>query len=348
MKFFSLLALCSMLSSCAAMVNLMGREQDPTDRPYQIEQIQFTGGSGVTLAGELTMPNTGGPFKTVVLVSGSGPQDRNEAVVGHRPFLVWSDHLTRAGFAVLRYDDRGVGESTGDYALATIQDFAEDTAGAVRWLAARPDISSENIGIMGHSEGGYIAPAAALEVPVAFMVLLAGAVKPLLPDVMTTQYNDILTSTGADASTISQARRQVKKLTEILQGSGSVADKRAELDAYLIQEDTTATDRKILLNFWVTPWGVFAANYDPRPALRAFDGPVLAVFGSTDLQVSARDNAPEARRILRHLSSKVVVLDGLNHLFQPSKTGSIDDYPWIETTVDVEALMTVSTWIHAL
>jgi pimeloyl-ACP methyl ester carboxylesterase len=335
----------SVLSSCAAMVNLIGREQDPTDRPYQIERIRFTGGSGVTLAGELTMPTTGGPFKAVVLVSGSGPQDRNETVVGHRPFLVWSDHLTRAGLAVLRYDDRGVGESSGDYALATIQDFAKDAAGAVRWLATRSDILSDNIGIMGHSEGGYIAPAAAQHVPVAFMVFLAGPTKPLLPDVMTRQYIDILTSTGADASTISQTRRQIAKLTTILQGAGSVADKRAELNAYLIEEDSTATDRKLLLDLWATPWGVSAATYDPRPALHAFNGPVLAVFGSTDLQVSARDNAPQARQILRHPNSDVIVLDGLNHLFQPSQTGSIDDYPWIETTVDVKALTTVSAWI---
>jgi pimeloyl-ACP methyl ester carboxylesterase len=347
MKHLTLLALLSMLSGCAAMLNLMGRVQDPKDRPYQIEQVQFTGGSGITLAGELTMPNKGGPFKTIVLVSGSGPQDRNETMVGHRPFLVWSDYLTRAGFAVLRYDDRGVGKSMGDYGSATIQDFAEDTVGAVRWLAARPDILSDNIGIMGHSEGGYIAPAAAKDAPVAFMVLLAGPIKPLLPDVITTQYIDILTSTGADASIISKTRYQVAKLTKILQGPSSVADKRAQLDAYLIKEDTTAKDRKVILDLWASPWGVSAANYDPRPALRAFDGPVLAVFGSTDLQVSARENAPEARRILQHPSSDIVVLGGLNHLFQPSKTGSVDDYPWIETTVDEAALTTVSAWIQA-
>lgn len=336
------------LAGCAAVIFAWPRPQDPRDRPYLIEAAKFAGGSGVTLAGELTRPLSGGPFKAVILISGSGPMDRDETSVGHRPFLVLSDHLTRAGFAVLRYDDRGVGDSTGDFASATMTDFANDAAGAFRWLAAHPDIEPSAIGFIGHSEGGYVAPAAALHVPAAFMVSLAGPAKRLLPDVMAAQAAEILSQQGASDATIITARRQYEDATKILSGPGTIAEIRAKLDVYLVSEGQTERQRSSVLEFWANPWGIGYATYDPIPALRAFKGPVLALFGSTDLQVSAAENAPLMQRTLINPRSEVTVFEGLNHFFQPSESGSISDYMWIDTTIAPIVLNRISDWMQNL
>lgn len=176
----------SMLTSYGCALGLWPRPQEPKERPYRVETVRFAGGeSDLLLEGELTMPYGDGPFSAAVLITGSGPQDRNESVAGHKPFLVLSDHLTRSGYAVLRYDDRGVGQSSGDYSVATAKDFAADAAAVFSWLQRHPKINPSRIGFIGHSEGGYIAPLAANSAhDVAFMVFLAGPAKPLLPDVM--------------------------------------------------------------------------------------------------------------------------------------------------------------------
>ena len=133
--------------------------QEPKDRPYHIREVVFPGGAeGVKLAGEMTAPQTGGPFPAVILIAGSGPQNRNEDLSGHKVFLVLSDYLTRRGYVVLRYDKRGIGKSSGDYQMATMADFADDAAAAMRWLKAQSDIDMARIGFLGHSSGGYVAP----------------------------------------------------------------------------------------------------------------------------------------------------------------------------------------------
>ena len=338
----------AVLAGCAAILAAWPRPQDPRNRPYRIESVQFAGGPGVTLAGELTMPRTGGPFRAIILITGSGPQDRNETIVGHRPFLVLSDHLTRAGYAVLRYDDRGVGQSTGDFKTATMSDFANDAAGAFSWLSAHPEIDSSAIGFIGHSEGGYIAPAAARMVPAAFMVLLAGPAKRLLPDVMARQFADIQRVDGVGKDIMAKARRQYEGATRILGMPGTIEDTRVRLDTYLEAEGLSARQRAETLDLWGNPWGIEYATHDPVPALRAFDGPVLALFGSTDLQVSAEENAPVMRRNLVDVRSEVVVFEGLNHLFQPSESGSIDDYIWIDTTIDPMVMTKITEWLESL
>ncbi len=336
------------LAGCAALIIAWPRPQDPRDRPYRIEAAKFEGGSGVTLAGELTLPRSGGPFKAVILISGSGPMDRNETLFGHRPFLVLSDHLTRAGFAVLRYDDRGVGGSSGDFESAAMNDFADDVAGAFRWLATHPDIDATAIGFIGDSEGGYVAPAAALQVPAAFMVFLAGPAKRLLPDLMATQTADILRQQGASDATIMTARRQYEDATKILAGPGTVAEIHAKLDEYLASQGQTERQRAKVLGLWANPWGIGYATYDPIPALRAFKGPVLALYGSTDLQVSAAENASLMRESLINRRSEVAVFEGLNHFFQPSESGSVSEYMWIDTTIDPAVLSKISDWLQSL
>ncbi|WP_157946928.1 alpha/beta hydrolase [Thalassobius sp. I31.1] len=342
------LGLCIILAGCMVTYFKGPRPQDPTDRPYRIEQITFAGGKGVTLAGELTMPQFSGPFTAIILVSGSGPNDRDETISGHRPALVLSDHLTKAGFAVLRYDDRGAGQSTGDYYTAALSDFAEDAAGAFTWLSKHPEIDSNAIGFIGASEGGYTAPVAAQNVPAAFLVFLAGPAIPVLPDLMSTQFADTQRAEGVGDDVIQQARQQYEAATAILSSSDTLENKRSKLDAYLISEGQSARQRRQTLDFWANPWGVEYASHDPAVALRTFSGPVLALFGSTDLQVSATENAPVMERLLGHPKSEVVVFDGLNHMFQRSDTGRISEYGKIETTIEPEVIEKIIDWIRTV
>lgn len=336
------------LSACTGLTSLSKRPQDPDDRRYKVETVRFAGGSGVTLAGELTMPRVGGPFKAVVLISGSGPQDRNEALAGHKPFLVLSDHLTRAGFAVLRYDDRGFGDSTGDYDTADLYDFANDAAGAFRYLAQRSEIDTNAIGYIGSSEGGYIAPVAGQQTDPAFMVFLAGAARPLLPDVIVTQTTDLLNAEGADPDLIALAAQQYREGSAILAQDAPLSKIRDDLDDYLKDQGLGRAARADFLDQFATRWGVSYAHYDPVPALRALTNPVLALFGANDLQVSAETEAPVMRAALRHPRSEVHVVPGVNHLFQPSATGLPSEYAKIDTTISVSVLAKISTWLSAM
>jgi fermentation-respiration switch protein FrsA (DUF1100 family) len=335
-----------LLSGCMAALGLAPRPQDPQDRPYKVETVQFAGGPGVTLAGELTMPLTAGPHKAVVLISGSGPQGRDEALAGHRPFLVLSDHLTRAGYAVLRYDDRGYEESTGSYEDAALDDFAYDAAGAFRYLAGRREIVADGIGFLGSSEGGYIAPAAAQQVDPAFMVFLAGPARPFY-DVLAAQNADILRAEGSDDAEINLAVTQIKEARAILAKPLSLSQIRDELNEYLKAQGLGRSKRQDVLDSFAIPWGVGYASYDPTSVLEGLSNPVLALFGEKDLQVSAKEEAPVMRAALKHPRSEVQVFPGLNHLFQPAQTGLPSEYAKIETTISVDVLNRISGWLDS-
>lgn len=347
-------ALLGLLSSCSQafdeiVVSLQPRPQEPKDRPYVVRPVSVPGGAdGVTLAGELTMPEGEGPFPAVVLITGSGPHDRNETVSGHKVFLVLSDHLTRRGYAVLRYDDRGVAGSSGDFSTATTLDFATDAAAALAWLRNQPGIDPARAGYAGHSEGGYVASLAAPMERPDFMVLLAGP-SQLLSDVIVLQQDEIMRAAGAVEAAIATSRVQAKGLLTILRTAETPEEAGYRMEA-LFRSDGVPDDRiRENAELWATPWGLWVIDFDPRPALAAYDGPVLALFGETDLQVSAEANAPDMMEALRHPDSEVVTLPGLNHLFQPSETGLPDDYWKIPTTFDESALETIADWLdHAL
>ena len=155
----------------------LSRPQNPVEPfPYAVEEVTFSHGEGenrITLAGTLTRPSEGGPHPTAVMITGSGPQDRDETVMGHKPFWIIADDLARAGVAVLRFDDRGTGESTGDFASATSLDFADDVRAALRYLTTRDDVDAKRLGVIGHSEGGLIAPMVATSGPEAELVAFA-------------------------------------------------------------------------------------------------------------------------------------------------------------------------------
>ena len=331
--------------------------------PYTAEDVKFENAAAkVTLAGTLTLPKGDGPFPAVVLVTGSGPQDRDETLFGHKPFLVLADYLTRRGVAVLRYDDRGVGKSTGKFKGATTADFATDAAAAVAYLHTRKEVDAKRVGVAGHSEGGTIAPTVAADHPeqVAFIVLLAGTGLPGSA-VLDRQRADVMAAAGASAETVGLYKRLYAVLNPILLGPGTPQERRAKVVAAAkdevakfpeAQRKALGFDKPEVCDEFgklpTDPWMDAFLRYDPATALKRVKCPVLALNGSLDLQVSADENLPAIEVALKaghNPPAKFVTLKGLNHLFQPAKTGAVDEYPQIETTYDEGAMKLVADWI---
>jgi pimeloyl-ACP methyl ester carboxylesterase len=340
--------------------------------PYPTEEVTFENAAAkdltakdkdnppnVKLAGTLTLPKGDGPFPAVVLVSGSGPQDRDETLFEHKPFLVLADHFARHGIACLRYDDRGVGKSTGTQANATSADFATDAHAAVLFLKAHKMIDGKRVGICGHSEGGLIAPMVAAAHPkdVAFIVLLAG------PGV---SGEKILTEQMFDGSMLQDPKADAKEVKEgievILKAmrSDKQGDEfRKELTAVLEAEAAKEKDEKkreegkkalpAAIGRLCDPWLRWFVAFDPAPTLEKVTCPVLAVNGEKDVQVKAKDNLEAIESALTkggNKQFKCVEFKGLNHLFQPCKTGQVGEYGQIEQTIAPEVLKTLTEWIH--
>jgi len=325
------------------------RPQDPKKPyPYREEDVTYQNRpAGIELAATLTLPQGKGPFPAVVLITGSGPQDRNEAILGHRPFLVLADYLTRKGIAVLRADDRGVGKSTGDFNLATTADFATDTEAGVAYLKTRPEIDVRKIGLVGHSEGGVIAPMiAARNHDVAFIVMMAGTGVPG-DEVIAEQTRLILEANGVShESAAKQGANELEMLALVKQEKDPAAlDKkiREKLSGQVPEAQIGAAVLK--LN---SPWMRYFVRYDPRAALSKLTCPVLAINGEKDLQVPPQQNLPPIRKALEAAGNKhfeVVELPGLNHLFQTAKSGSPNEYAQISETISPIALEKIAGWI---
>jgi pimeloyl-ACP methyl ester carboxylesterase len=314
--------------------------------PYREEDVTIDNASaGVRLAGTLTVPQGQGPFTAVVLISGSGPQDRNESLMGHAPFLVLADYLTRKGIAVLRYDDRGFGKSTGAFATATTADFATDAEAALTYLGTRAEIASRKIGLIGHSEGGVIAPmVAARNTQVAFMVLMAGTgVRG--DEVLVAQAAAIVESMGAPKATVDQVTVRQRETLALV--------KTETDDAALIkklQDANPGADAQIAgqVRQMRSPWFRYFLDYDPAAALRKVTVPVLAINGEKDRQVIPSQNLPAIRTALAAAGNKnveIVEFAGLNHLFQTAKTGAPGEYGDIEETMAPAVLDTIAKWV---
>jgi pimeloyl-ACP methyl ester carboxylesterase len=328
--------------------------------PYRGEEVTVESVPGVRLAGTLTLPQGNGPHPAVVLVSGSGAQDRDETLLGHKPFLVLADHLTRAGIAVLRYDDRGTARSTGSFAGATSDDFANDAAAAVRWLRARPEIADDRVGIIGHSEGGLVAPLVASRDPqVAFLVLLAGPGIPAAE--LLVMQGALISRAGGDPE--GEVERTSVLQREMFAAIAQTADSAALHDtlmaigrrfqATLTPEERARPDASdatlaAAINTMVSPWYRWFLRHDPVPALRATRVPVLAVNGGLDLQVPADENLAGIQQALRAGGNRDVTVEkfpGLNHLFQTARTGAPSEYAEIEETMAPVVLQRVTAWI---
>jgi len=329
--------------------------------PYQEHLIRFPSANGdFDLAGTLLVPDDP-PAAAVVLVSGSGPQDRDESIAGHRPFLVLADHLARNGIAVLRYDDRGVGESGGNHSTANLSDFIDDAASAVNALRANQDIGNAVTGMIGHSEGALIAPAVANREQLDLVVLLAAPGIPAT-ELIPLQQQRILEAGGVDPEAVMQSVETTRHLLSILENEPN--DDRASqairtLFERRILETATVkmTDEQIrqaadeAIRRSVNPWFREMLSFDPVAEPERIQARVLALYGGLDLQVPPDRNAAPLRNALSHLPTSYFVVEmipGLNHLFQPAGNGHPAEYATIETTMSPVVLTRISEWIRAI
>lgn len=338
------------------------RPQEPKlPYPYKSEEVVFKNIKvGITLAGTLTLPAKGKNFPVAILITGSGPQNRNEELMGHKPFLVISDYLTRNGIAVLRYDDRGVAQSTGNFSAGTTADFATDVESAITYLKTRAEINKKEIGLIGHSEGGVIAPmVAARNKDVAFIVMLAGT--GIRGDkLILLQQELIAKADGEPEKEIQASLKTNAEIFKIILNSKNEDSLKTQLTSYLkqvIKTDTTnklpagTTEEQFIaskVKSLTSPWMEYFLKYEPAQALTKVKCPVLALNGSHDLQVPPNANLPAIRAALKKGGNKnvtIIELPGLNHLFQESKTGSPTEYAEIEQTFSPKALEVMTQWI---
>jgi uncharacterized protein len=327
---------------------------------YNEEEVTFDNKKdNITLAGTFTFPKTNGTFPVVVLITGSGPENRDEEIFGHKPFAVIADDLTKKGIAVLRFDDRGIGKSTGKYNEATSPDFANDVEAAVAFLKTRKEVNVKKTGLIGHSEGGIIAPmVAAKSKDISFIVLMAGPGTPI-DELMVEQSSRALKLSGASEN----YTKQVSDLNKAIYGFIKQNDPEVvkhkliefiTLELLKIPENRALEKEKI--NELATQisssvsgnWFQYFIRYEPSKNLSKVKCPVLAINGSLDFQVPAANNLKAIEMILTKSGNKnfkTIELPGLNHLFQEAITGSIAEYGKIEQTISPAALAVMSNWI---
>lgn len=322
--------------------------------PYTSEEVTFPNASaGIALAGTLTVPEGEGPFPAAVLITGSGAQNRDEELFGHKPFFVLADYLTRHGIAVLRYDDRGTASSEGDYAAASIQDFASDAASALAWLRTRPEIDASAAGFIGHSEGGIIAyMLAAGDNGAAFIVSMAG---PAVAgsEFMRVQRRLIAERTGLPEAAFRQNEQLVESMTEITDRysydyiESHLDSLAATMLPDFVRDDPQAAEQiKAGLLQSASPEMVSLLRYDPADDLARIACPVLALVGTRDVQVPPSVvEAPLRERINPAAELTVHVYPELNHLFQHAETGLPTEYAVIEETIAPEVLADIAAWI---
>ena len=325
------------------------RPQVPTKPyPYREDEVTYDNkAENVTLAATFTIPRGTGPFPAVLLITGSGPQDRDESLMGHKPFLILADYLTRHGIAVLRADDRGTGKSTGVFANATTADFATDAEAGVAYLKTRAEVNPRKIGLIGHSEGGVIAPmVAARNKDVDFIVMMAGTGVPG-DQVIVAQGEAIELAMGKPADEAAKDAAREKEMMTLIESEKDQATLEKELQEKMKGE---VPDGQIGMQIKqvTSPWFKYFLTYDPATALRKVTCPVLAINGSLDKQVLPGQNLAPIRKALEEAGNKHFEIDelpGLNHLFQTAKTGSPTEYAQIEETMSPVALEKMSSWI---
>ncbi|RVT78603.1 alpha/beta fold hydrolase [Flavobacterium sufflavum] len=338
------------------------RPQEPT-KPYSYysEYIIFENKkAGINLAGTLTLPKKDGVFPVVILISGSGPQNRDEELLGHKPFLVLSDYLTKNGIAVLRYDDRGVAASKGNFKTATSLDFSTDVEAGIEYLKTRKEINKSKIGLIGHSEGGIIAPMVARKSKdVAFIVLLAGT--GIQGDqLLLLQQQLIGKASGVSDEDLQKNKLSNRKVFDIVNKSASLEQLQIDLTNYIKQtlKDNSNGEKpaemsdddfiKLQLKQIATPWMHYFIKYNPAPTLEKVKCAVLALNGEKDLQVPPKENLAAIKEALSKGGNKNVTaieLPNLNHLFQECKTGSPQEYATIEQTFSPTTLIEILKWI---
>jgi hypothetical protein len=304
---------------------------------------------GVTLSGTLSTPNSEHKPPAILLISGAGPQDRDGTMAGHKPFLALAQYLTQRGFAVLRMDDRGTGQSTGKFEGATTADFATDAEAELTFLRSRPEVDSANVGVLGHGEGAIIAAMLAAKDPgLSFAVLLACPAVPGI-DVLLAQTMQAETVSGLPQEQI-EADAQIGSTLYKLAAEG-----KGEGDMEAALKKMSHNVPPFALASWkaqiprlTNPWLRFFLTYDPATVLERVHCPVLALYGERDLQVLPEQNAPELERALKKAHNKeatVLQLSQLNYMFQTSKTGLGSEYATIPEDISPVALHDIGLWL---
>ena len=342
------------------------RPQDPKDFPYKVEEVSIKSKDGVVLSGTLTLPQKIQAKKIVILITGSGPQNRDEEITqfNHKPFLVWSDYLTREGIAVLRYDDRGIAKSTGNFGVSTSADFANDVEGAINFIKTNDLTKNLFIGLVGHSEGGMIAPiVASRNKNVDFIVLLAGPGVPIYK-LMIQQSDDqarlsktppqVARLNHYTADSIFTFLVNSKNLSEQQIKEGELRIMKNSMSKYPVEMLDNKTPDELIqkqLFTYNTPWFQYFIRFNPNDYLSKLNCPVLAVNGTLDFQVSCKENLAAIKKSLTDAGNKnfeVLPLKDLNHLMQKCNTGGVEEYGEIAETVNPLALKTVTEWIKKL
>ncbi|WP_164905155.1 alpha/beta fold hydrolase [Aequorivita ciconiae] len=363
-KFKKSVALIILITLSTGIYSQNNRPQTP-EPPfnYKVENVSFFNiKDSVTLAGTFTYPESGSNFPAVILITGSGPQDRNEEIFNHKPFWVIADYLSNKGIAVLRYDDRGVGGSTGDFATSTTFDFGQDVVAAIDYLKTRKEINLEKIGLIGHSEGGIIAPIiAAKNSDVAFVVSLAGVMIPM-GDLLILQKEMQLRTMGSSEEYIVKEIDFDTGIMATIQKS-TAGSLKEDLEKYTIQYFldnpkfvsehglSEAYYKQLIVNSYSSPWLSSLIRYNPTAALENLDVPLLALNGEKDLQVPAKENFEALRDIAQKFPSKRFTLNSypnLNHLFQECEKGTVQEYGQIEQTFSPAVLHDISEWINKI
>jgi pimeloyl-ACP methyl ester carboxylesterase len=331
-------------------VDTVNRPQTPKPPfPYKSIEVTYENKQG-KLAGTLTIPSGDGPFPAAILITGSGPENRDEEVFGHKPFLVIADYLSRRGLAVLRLDDRGVGASTGNSTRQTIGEMATDVLSGVAFLKARPEINPRKIGVIGHSEGGIVGPlAASRSGEIAFVVMLAGP-GVTGEQIMYLQAELIAKSMGAPDASIAQNRALQET---IFQAARSDPDEKIALENFrsdwqqaygAAPSPTLESQAKSVMAPEIRSFAFF----DPATVLGKLRIPVLALNGSRDLQVPPAQNLPAIKAALTAAGNQdfeVMELPGLNHLFQTCQKCTAAEYGALEETFSPKALEVMAHWL---
>lgn len=322
----------------------MARPQEPEPPfPYTVEEVEISHVSGnFSLGATLTLPQQGSQHPAAILITGSGPQDRDETLAGHKPFKVIADHLTKQGIAVLRADDRGVAKSGGTFDGAMLQDFATDVASLYQYLQQRDDIDSTQIGLIGHSEGGMTGPLFAMEQDdVAWMVLLA-APGVSGREVWLTQQRFFAEAYGAPDP--DAAYTVMAKALELAETDHS----EDEVYAFLMAQGLPEQSARMNAQFMTGPWGRSFLSFDPAAVFPTLTMPVLAVYGEKDSQVAAKANARGIKALYQKNNNALLTVKTqpeLNHLFQHAKSGLPDEYARITETFDEDTLRLMADWI---
>lgn len=365
MKKYALVYLVFLWSFGGMCQSTLKRPQTPVAPfSYTIEEVSFQNiKDSITLAGTFTFPEEGSNFPAVILISGSGAQNRNEEIMGHQLFWVLADYLTKQGIAVLRYDDRGTAASTGNFKEALTQDFAKDVEAAVDFLKTRPEINKRAIGLIGHSEGGVIAPMVASNRPedIGFIVLLAGLTIPG-DELMILQKALSLRSMGSSESYIEQEILFDTELMEVITTTPleKLADSlKTFTTTYIKNYPKFARNRgmnseayiNLITTSYTNPWFYNLLNYNPYEALKNTDCPIFALNGTNDTQVPYNENLATLKKLKATYPKKSVTTKAypkLNHLFQESETGSVFEYGRIEQTIAPYVLVDISNWINTI